>query len=144
MSERPAASNADGPRLLAGGNPQIPKGDGDGPVQAYLRAMPGWKSDVGVRLDALIEQAVPGVVKVVRWNQPLYGVGDGSYFVSFRCFTRYVKLTFFNGGQLSPLPPVSFKSPAERALHVHEGEELDEQRLLGWCAQSAALPGWTP
>jgi hypothetical protein len=134
----------DGPRLLAGGNPQIPKGDGDAPVQAYIAAMPGWKSDVGRHLDALIEQAVPGVVKAVRWNQPLYGVEGEGFFVSFRCFTSYLKLTFFRGAELDPLPPVGFKDPDARALHIHEDDELDEGQLIRWFEQAAAIPGWTP
>jgi hypothetical protein len=132
------------PRLLAGGNPQIPKGDGDAPVQAYIAAMPGWKSDVGRHLDALIEQAVPGVVKAVRWNQPLYGVEGEGFFVSFRCFTSYLKLTFFRGAELDPLPPVGFKDPDARALHIHEDDELDEGQLIRWFEQAAAIPGWTP
>ncbi|HVM13550.1 MAG TPA: DUF1801 domain-containing protein [Egibacteraceae bacterium] len=134
----------DGPRLLAGGNPQIPKGDGDAPVQAYINAMPEWKSDVGRRLDALIEHAVPTVVKAVKWNQPLYGVQDQGFFVSFRCFTHYIKLTFFRGAELDPLPPVEFKDPDGRALHIHEDDDLDEQQLTGWFEQAAAIPGWTP
>ena len=132
------------PRLLAGGNPQIPKGDGDAPVQAYIAAMPEWKSDVGRRLDELIEQAVPDVVRAVKWNQPLYGVEDGGFFASFRCFTRYIKLTFFAGAELAPVPPVDFKDPKEKALHIHEDDELDEEQLLDWFQQAAALPGWTP
>jgi hypothetical protein len=132
------------PRLLAGGNPQIPKGDGDAPVRAYLDAMPGWKSDVGRRLDALIEQAVPHVVRAVRWNQPLYGVPDEGFFVSFRCFTSYIKLTFFRGALLDPVPPIDFKDPDAKALHISEDDELDEEQLIRWFDQAAALPGWTP
>lgn len=132
------------PRLLAGGNPQIPKGDGDAPVQAYIDAMPGWKCDVGRHLDALIEQAVPHVVKAVKWNQPMYGVQDQGFFVSFRCFTNYIKLTFFRGAELDPLPPVEFKDPNERAFHIHEDDDLDEQQLTSWFEQAAAIPGWTP
>jgi hypothetical protein len=138
------APQGDGPRLLAGGNPQIPKGDGDAPVQAYLDAMPGWKSDVGRHLDALIEQAVPSVVKAVKWNQPLYGVEGQGFFVSFRCFTSYLKLTFFRGAELDPLPPVEFKDPDARALHLHEDDELDDAQLIRWFEQAAAIPGWTP
>jgi hypothetical protein len=138
------APQDDGPRLLAGGNPQIPKGDGDAPVQAYLDAMPGWKSDVGRHLDALIEQAVPSVVKAVKWNQPLYGVEGQGFFVSFRCFTSYLKLTFFRGAELDPLPPVEFKDPDARALHLHEDDELDDAQLIRWFEQAAAIPGWTP
>ncbi len=139
-----SATEGDGPRLLAGGNPQIPKADGDEPVQAYIEAMPGWKSDVGRRLDELIEQAVPDVVKAVKWNQPLYGVEDQGFFVSFRCFTNYVKLTFFRGAELEPVPPVDFKDPEEKAFHIHEDDDLDEEQLTGWFEQAAAIPGWTP
>ena len=134
----------DRPRLLAGGNPQIPKGDGDAPVQAYVEAMPGWKAEVGRRLDRLIEQAVPEVVKAVRWNQPMYGVEGRGFFVSFRCFTTYIKLTFFAGAQLDQVPPVDFKDPNEKAFHIHQGEDLDETQLRSWFEQAAALPGWTP
>ena len=133
----------DGPRLLAGGNPQVPKGDGDAPVQAYLAAMPDWKQDVGRRLDALIERTVPDVRKAVRWNNPLYGADEG-FFVSFRCFTRYVKVTFFQGARLDPLPPVAFKDPDARAVHVHQDDELDEELMSSWVAQAARLPGWVP
>lgn len=100
-----SASQPQGPRLLAGGNPQIPKGDGDAPVQAYIDAMPGWKSDVGRHLDALIEQAVPRVVKAVKWNQPRYGVEDQGFLASFRCYTKYLKITFFRGAELTPCLP---------------------------------------
>jgi hypothetical protein len=134
----------EGPKLLAGGNPQIPKGDGDAPVQAYIDAMPGWKSDVGRQLDALIERGVPHVVKAVKWNQPLYGVEGQGFFASFRCFTRYIKLTFFAGAELAPRPPVEFKDPDSRAFHIHEDDELDEEQLLSWFEQAAAVPGWTP
>ena len=134
----------DRPRLLAGGNPQIPKGDGDAPVQAYIEAMPGWKSDVGRQLDASIEQAVPHVVKAVKWNQPLYGDQDQGFFASFRCFTKYIKLTFFRGAELDPLPPVEFKDPNERAFHIHEDDDLNEEQLISWFEQAAAIPGWTP
>lgn len=136
--------DGDGPRLLAGGNPQIPKGDGDAPVQAYIDAMPDWKSSVGRDLDALIEAVVPHVVKAVRWNQPMYGVQDQGFFVSFRCYTKYIKLTFYRGAELDPLPPVEFKDPDERAFHVHEDDELDEEQLASWFEQAAAIPGWTP
>jgi hypothetical protein len=144
MRQNGNTSGDDGPKLLAGGNPQIPKGDGDTPVQAYIDAMPGWKSDVGRRLDALIEQAVPHVVKAVRWNQPLYGVEDQGFFVSFRCFTHYIKLTFFRGAELDPPPPVEFKDPDARAVHVNEEDELDERQLIGWFEQAAAIDGWIP
>jgi hypothetical protein len=144
MADDERTDQGEGPRLLAGGNPQIPKGDGDAPVQAYIAAMPGWKSDVGRRLDALIEQAVPDVVKAVKWNQPLYGVEGQGFFVSFRCFTAYLKVTFFRGTELDPLPPVEFKDPDARALHIHDDDELDEAQLVSWFEQAAAIPGWTP
>lgn len=113
-------------------------------MQAYIAAMPGWKSDVGRRLDALIAQAVPDVVKAVRWNQPMYSVEGEGYFATFRCFTRYVKLTFLRGSELDPPPPVEFKDPDARALHIHEDDDLDERQLLSWFEQAAAIPGWTP
>jgi hypothetical protein len=144
MAQDERSSEGDGPRLLAGGNPQIPKGDGDAPVQAYIDAMPDWKSDVGRRLDVLIEQAVPDVVKAVKWNQPMYGVEGQGFFVSFRCFTSYLKVTFFRGAELDPLPPVEFKDPDARALHLHDDDELDEGQLVRWFEQAAAIPGWTP
>jgi hypothetical protein len=144
VPEHDTTAGADGRRLLAGGNPQIPKGDGDAPVQAYIDAMPGWKSDVGRHLDALIEEAVPHVVKAVKWNQPMYGVPDQGFFVSFRCFTRYIKVTFFRGAELDPLPPIGFKDPAARAVHIHEGDALDERQLTGLFEQAAAIQGWIP
>ena len=128
--------------LLAGGNPQIPKGDGDGPVQAYLDAMPGWKRDVGRRLDALVVRTVPDVRKAVRWNSPFYGSPDQGWFLSFHCFTNYVKVTFFDGVSLEPVPPVGSKDPKARYFHVHEHDELDEALVTSWIRQAAALPGW--
>lgn len=128
-------------RLLAGGNPQIPKGDGDAPVQAYIAAMPGWKSDVGRRLDDLIVRTVPGVRKAVRWNSPFYGVEGAGWFLSYHVFTRYVKVTFFRGASLEPLPPGAGKDRNARWVYVHEGE-LDEERLAAWVSQAAELPGW--
>lgn len=135
-------SDGDGPRLLAGGNPQMAKGDGDRPVQAYIAAMPGWKSEVGRQLDALITDAVPDVVKGVRWNQPMYGRDDEGWFVSFRCFTSYVKVTFFKGAELDPLPPIAFKDPDARAFHIEEHDDLDEAQFRRWVDQAAAIPGW--
>jgi hypothetical protein len=134
-------AGGDGPVLLSGGNPQIPKGDGDGPVRAYLDAMPGWKGDVGRRLDGLIVGAVPGVRKAVRWNSPFYGVEGRGWFVSFHCMTRYVKVAFFRGSSLDPLPPVGSKQPEVRYLHVFEGEEIDEGLVTGWVKQASELPG---
>jgi len=130
------------PKLLSGGNPQIPKGDGDAPVQAYIAAMPGWKRTAGERLDALIEKNVPGVRKAVRWNSPFYGVEGKGWFVSFHCFTRYIKITFFRGAALDPLPPVGSKDPDARYLHIHEDEAVDEDQLASWLKQAAAIPGW--
>ena len=128
--------------LLSGGNPQIPKGEGDAPVQAYIAAMPGWKSELGRRLDALIEREVPGVRKAVKWNSPFYGVEGQGWFASFHVFTRYVKLTFFKGTSLEPLPPGGTpKSGETRWLDIHEGE-WDEARLADWIGQAAAIPGW--
>ena len=130
------------PVLLTGGNPQIPKGDGDAPVQAYLEAMPGWKRDVGRRLDALIVRTVPEVRKAVRWNSPFYGVEGQGWFLSYHCFTKYVKVSFFKGASLQPLPPVAAKDPEVRHLHIHEGDTMDEELLAGWVKQAAAIPGW--
>lgn len=130
-------------KLLSGGNPQIPKGDGEAVVRAYIEAMPGWKQDVGRRLDALIEQAVPHVEKAVRWNSPFYNAGQG-WFVTFHCFTRYVKVTFLNGSSLDPEPPVAGKDPDARSYHVHEDDEIDERRFMSWVKQAAKRPGWVP
>ncbi|WP_411032761.1 DUF1801 domain-containing protein [Shinella sp. BYT-45] len=126
--------------LLSGGNPQIPKGYGDGPVKAYIAAMPGWKSDLGRRLDALIEREVPGVRKAVKWNSPFYGVEDDVWFLSFHCFTKYVKVTFFRGTSLTPPPPGKSKHPEVRYLDVHEGQ-LDEAQFAQWVKQASGLPG---
>lgn len=130
------------PVLLSGGNPQIPKGDGDEPVQAYIAAMPGWKHDVGRQLDALIEELVPDVRKAVRWNSPFYGVEGQGWFVSWHCFTKYVKVTFFDGASLDPPPPESSKDPNARYLHLYEGDEVDTDQVRDWVRQAAALPGW--
>lgn len=129
------------PVLLSGGNPQIPKGDGDGPVQAYIAAMPGWKRDVGRRLDALIVGAVPGVRKAVKWNSPFYGVEEGAWFLSLHCFARYVKVAFFRGAALTPTPAVASKVADTRYLHIHEHDTLDEARFIGWVRQASRLPG---
>ena len=130
------------PVLLSGGNPQIPKGDGDEPVQAYIEAMPGWKHDVGRRLDALIVDAVPSVQKAVRWNSPFYGTEDNAWFLSYHCFAKYVKVTFLNGTSLDPLPPEPSKDPTTRYAHIREDEEIDEEQMKAWIRQAAALPGW--
>jgi hypothetical protein len=132
------------PTLLAGGNPQIAKADGDAPVQAYVAAMPGWKSDVGCRLDALIAQTVPGVRKAVKWNSPFYGLEGQGWFLSFHCFTKYVKVTFFNGGSLRPVPPGESKHKEVRYLDIREDDQLDEDQLESWIRQAAKLPGWVP
>jgi hypothetical protein len=129
------------PALLAGGNPQIAKADGDAPVQAYIAAMPGWKRDVGRRLDALIERTVPGVRKAVKWNSPFYGTDGQSWLLSFHCFTRYVKVAFFRGTSLRPLPPAASKHKDVRYLDIHEDDELDEAQLAAWVKQASQLPG---
>ena len=131
------------PKLLAGGNPQIAKGDGDGPVQAYIAAMPGWKRDVGRRLDALIVGTVPSVRKAVKWNSPLYGIEGQGWFLSFHVFTRYVKVSFFRGTSLRPVPPGGTpKSNEVRWIDIHAVEELDEAQMAAWVKQAAAIPGW--
>ena len=129
------------PVLLSGGNPQIAKGYGDGPVQAYIAAMPGWKQDVGRRLDALIGRTVPGVQKAVKWNSPFYGVEGQGWFLSYHCFTKYVKVTFFRGASLSPVPPVASKHEDVRYFHIHGDEALDEAQLADWVKQASELPG---
>ena len=130
------------PKLLSGGNPQIAKGEGDAPVQAYIAAMPGWKSELGRKLDKLIERTVPGVKKAVKWNSPLYGVEGQGWFLSFHVYTKYVKVTFFKGGSLDPLPPGESKYEAIRHLDIREDDELDEKQLADWIRQAAAIPGW--
>lgn len=137
-----APRKSTGPRLLAGGNPQIAKADGDAPVQAYIQAMPGWKCDIGRRIDALVVQTVPSVRKAVRWNSPFYGVEGQGWFLGLHAFTKYLKLNFFRGSSLTPPPPVGSKDPNARYLHVHEGEELDEEQLAAWVKQASVLPGW--
>ncbi len=129
------------PVLLSGGNPQIAKGDGDAPVQAYIAAMPGWKSDLGRRLDALITEQVPGVRKAVKWNSPFYGIEGQGWFLSFHVFTRYVKVTFFQGAALQPVPPGGGKDKDARWIDIHE-DDLDEAQMSAWVRQAAALPGW--
>lgn len=131
-----------GPILLSGGNPQIPKGEGDAPVQAYVAAMPGWKREVGRRLDALVERNVPGVRKAVKYNSPFYGAPDREgWFLSCHCFTNYVKLTFFQGAALTPAPPVMSRYEAVRYFHIHEEDAFDEARLADWVKQAGLLPG---
>jgi hypothetical protein len=130
--------------LLSGGNPQIPKGEGDGPVQAYIAAMPDWKRGVGERLDALVERAVPNVRKAVKWNSPFYGVEGQGWFLSFHVFSRYVKATFFRGASLRPVPPGASKHEEVRYLDIHADDAIDEAQITSWVKQAAALPGWTP
>ncbi len=128
-------------RLLSGGNPQIAKADGDAPVQAYIAAMPEWKSDVGRRLDELIVRNVPNVRKAVRWNSPFYGIEGQGWFVSYHVFARYIKVTFLNGASLNPVPPGGGKDPDARWVDIYEGA-LDEEQMAEWVRQSAAIPGW--
>ena len=134
----------DKPTLLAGGNPQIAKADGDVPVQAYISAMPGWKREVGSYLDTLIERSVPNVQKAVRWNSPFYGVEGQGWFLSYHCFSKYVKVTFFRGASLNPMPPGLSKHADVRYLDIYENDRRDEERLESWIQQAAALPGWIP
>lgn len=138
----PADSSGDAkPKLLSGGNPQIPKGDGDGPVQAYIAAMPGWKREIGRQLDAVVVKTVPDVRKAVRWNSPFYGIEGQGWFLNVHCFTKYIKVTFLNGGALRPPPPVESKYQEVRSFHIHEGEEIDEVQWTDWIRQASALPG---
>jgi hypothetical protein len=141
---KPGASEARPVKLLAGGNPQIAKADGDAPVQAYIAAMPGWKSGVGRWLDALIVRNVPNVRKAVKWNSPLYGIEGQGWFLGFHVFTHYVKVTFFRGTSLRPVPPGASKDKNTRYLDIREGDELDEAQMATWVKQAAALPGWVP
>ena len=132
------------PALLAGGNPQIAKADGDAPVRAYIAAIPDWKRDVAGRLDALIVRAVPDVRKAVKWNSPFYGVDGQGWFLSFHCFTKYVKVAFFRGASLRPLPPGESKQKEVRYLDIHEDDPLDEELVASWIRQASQLPGWIP
>ena len=129
------------PALLSGGNPQIARADGDAPVQAYIAAMPGWKRDVGRRIDALIVRTVPGVRKAVKWNSPFYGVEGRGWFLGMHCFTSYVKLAFFCGASLQPVPPGVSKSKDTRYLDIHEDDQLDEPQFVAWVKQASQLPG---
>jgi hypothetical protein len=132
------------PVLLSGGNPRIAKADGDAPVQAYIAGMPGWKRDLGKRLDALIVRNVPNVRKAVKWNSPLYGIEGQGWFLGFHTFTHYVKVAFFRGTSLRPVPPGPSKHKDTRYIDIHEGDELDETQMATWVKQVAALPGWVP
>ena len=130
------------PKLLTGGNPQIAKADGDAPVQAYIAAMPGWKRDIGRQLDAITMQAVPGACKAVRWNSPFYGIAGQGWFLGLHCCAKYVKVAFFEGRSLRPMPPVESSQPKVRYLHIHEGETLDAAQFASWAKQASKLPGW--
>jgi hypothetical protein len=136
---KPAAAK---PALLSGGNPQIAKAEGDAPVQTYIAAIPGWKRHVGRRLDALITRTVPGVRKAVKWNSPFYGVEGQGWFLSFHCFEKYVKVAFFAGASLRPLPPGASKQKHVRYLDIHEDDPLDEAQLAAWVMQASRMPGW--
>ena len=129
------------PVLLSGGNPQIAKADGDAPVQAYISAMPGWKSDVGRRLDDLIARTVPEARKAVRWNSPFYGIEGQGWFISYHCFAKYIKVTFFRGASLRPIPPVASKQDDVRYFHIHENDRIDDELVAGWIRQASELPG---
>ena len=132
------------PPLLAGGNPQIAMADGDAPVQAYIAAMPGWKRDGGRRLDALIVRASPHVRKAVKWNSPFYGIEGHGWFLSFHCYTKFVRVAFFRGASLRPLPPGASKQKDVRYLDIHESDRLDEELVASWIRQASELPGWVP
>jgi hypothetical protein len=138
---KPHSGKGAKPTLLSGGNPQIAKADGDAPVQAYIAAMPGWKSDVGRRLDALIVRTVPGVQKAVKWNTPFYGVEGQGWFLGIHCFMKYVKVAFFRGTSLRPLPPGESKQKEVRYLDIHEDDQLDEAQFADWVKQASQLPG---
>ena len=140
-SKRDAGQGSGEARLLSGGNPQIAKADGDAPVQAYIAAMPGWKSDAGRRLDALIMRNAPAARKAVRWNSPFYGIEGRGWFVSYHCFAKYIKVTFFRGSSLSPAPPVASKQDGVRYYHIYEGGIEDEDVVAGWVRQAAGMEG---
>jgi hypothetical protein len=140
VAAKPKAEGSE-PVLLSGGNPQIAKGYGEEPVQAYIAAMPGWKSPLGTRLDVLISAAVPGVRKAVKWNSPLYGMEDNYWFLGIHVFAKYVKIAFFRGASLDPLPPGTSKQKEVRYLDIREDDELDEAQFTAWVKQAAALPG---
>src|SRR5262245_17679398 len=143
VAKKPAAkpSAAKRVKLLSGGNPQIAKGYGDAPVQAYIAAMPGWKSALGRRLDEIIVRTVPNVYKAVKWNSPFYGIEGEGWFLGIHCFTKYVKVAFFRGTSLRPLPPGESKQKEVRYLDIHEGDQIDETQLADWVKQASQLPG---
>ncbi|MBL0968753.1 MAG: DUF1801 domain-containing protein [Brevundimonas sp.] len=132
---------AEAPKLLSGGNPQIPKGFGDAPMQAWIAAAPGWKSAAMARLDALVVANAPGVRKAVKWNSPLYGIDEGTWFMGVHAFDRYLKVSFFNGAALEPMPPETSKQKMVRYFHIREDEPIDEAQMADWIRQAAALPG---
>ncbi len=140
-ASRKKSTSADEPVLLSGGNPQIPKGEGDAPVQAYLAAMPGWKADIGRRLDAIITETVPDVRKAVKWNSPFYGMEGRGWFLNFHVFTKYIKVAFFDGMSLDPVPPGESKDENVRYLSIYE-DGFDEAQFAEWVAQASKLPGW--
>jgi hypothetical protein len=129
------------PKLLSGGNPQIAKAYGNEPVQAYIAAMPGWKSALGQHLDRIITRAVPKVLKAVKWNSPFYGMEEQHWFLSFHCFDKYVKVAFFRGAHLRPVPPGPSKQKEVRYLNIREDDVLDERQFMDWVKQASALPG---
>jgi hypothetical protein len=136
------AKKAAKPKLLAGDNPQIAKGDGDAPVQAYIKAIPGWKQDVARQLDAIITRTIPDVRKAVKWNSPFYGVEGKGWFLSYHCFTKYIKVGFFKGAELTPLPPGESKQKEVRYLDIREDDTLDEAQFAKWVKQASKIPGW--
>ena len=141
-TSKPRSRKPTKPALLAGGNPQIAKADGNTPVQAYIAAMPGWKREVGRRLDAIIARTIPDVRKAVKWNSPLYGIEGQGWFLSIHTFTNYVKVAFFRGRSLRPVPPGESKSKDTRYLDIHEDDQIDESQLAAWVEQASRLPGW--
>ncbi len=141
-TKRAAKRVAVKPKLLSGGNPQIAKADGDAPVQVYIAAMPGWKSAVGRRLDVLIARTVPGVRKAVKWNSPFYGVAGQGWFLSWHCLTKYIKVAFFRGTSLLPLPPGKSKTQETRYLDIYEHDRIDEEQFAKWVKQASSIPGW--
>ncbi|WP_298331421.1 DUF1801 domain-containing protein [Haloactinopolyspora sp.] len=139
MSEH--AAEGTGAKLLSGGNPRIPKGEGPGPVRDYIAAMPGWKRGVGQRIDELVVDTVPDVHKAVKWNQPFYGIEGDGWFLSFRCYTHYVQLQFLKGTSLDPMPPKASKHAEVRYLDIREDDELDADQLRSWIEQASKIPG---
>ena len=136
-----AAPETKKPKLLSGGNPQIAKGYGDAPVQEYIAGMPSWKRDIGRRIDHIITRTTPEAQKAVKWNSPLYGIEGQGWFISFHCFTKYIKVTFFRGASLTPVPPVESKHKEVRYFHIHEDDPIDEAQFAEWVTQASQLPG---